>query len=477
MRPKLLRSMMMVTLFWFVATTLYWSFSDPRTNWEALRSLHALFPFLPLTIPDSPTIMTSLGVQLQVLAYWTVPMLAGTAISALVGTGLVWYRAWNAAKARAAREGGSGEYRGLTVTLGNLPVAPSFPCDEIELGEDPDGLLRKATAAEKRLLEQIFGTLSAHPDCYPGPANTGTALDVAMATALRALEQHRTHPGLAACAAAAHELGKITAFKKNPQTGAWVASKDEEREAARILSTLSGWWALPSDERTALCMAVKYKSQPRLMPEIEGSQAIYRLSQDLLYTAKEVQTEVVQEEKQKTLEKHELPDVVFEALKKALPLMAFQNKGLPKGVRAVAWKTGRRVYMLEIALRESVTAQMSKDIVEALQPTGKNKPRVQPFTVELLKALDSKGWLVTEIGERKLPPAEALWTVQAGKLEFRGVIVIDVPDEFLPSLPAQDSMYELAVTGVLFTHALKEDKPAPSEKTDKAALSGVLDFD
>jgi hypothetical protein len=223
-------------------------------------------------------------------------------------------------------------------------------------------------------------------------------------------------------------------------------------------------------------LAVKFKSEPRSMPEIEGNQNTFRLAQDLLYTAKDVKVEVVEEEKQKTLEKHELPEVVFSAFKKALPMMAFQNKGLPKGVRAVAWKTGKRVYMLEIALRESVTAQMPKELVEALAPNGKTKQRVQPFTVELLKALEANKWLVTEIEGKKLPPTEALWTIQAGKLEFRGVIVIDVPDEFLPSLPPQDSMYEVAVTGVLFTHALREERVPGLDKASKSALSGVLDL-
>lgn len=478
MRPKLLKSFVLVTVFWFMVTAVYWSFADPQVNLRSLMALKRLLPFLPVEVPKEAHILQSLSVQLVVLKYWTLPVLGLTAMSFLAGFSLVWLRAKQVNDRRQTALKTGEKYRGVSVTIGALPIPKQLPRDEVSLEDEADGPLSKASAAERRALEEIIGTLSAHPDAYHEPGTSG-ALQCALAAAYKALSSHKTQPGLAACSAAASELGKITAYKK--VDGEWSLVKNEAREAAKILTSLPAWAALPPASREALMLSVKYRHSPRSMPIPEGDQDIFRLAQDLLYSAKDTQAEVVTQEKQKSLEKtleqQDLAEVVFAAFKRALPLLAFQNRGLPKGVRAVAWKVGRRVYMLEIALRESVMAQMPPEIAKALMPAASGaKPRIQPFTTELLKALDGSGWLISKIDDKNVAPSEALWTVQAGKLEFRGVIIIDVPDEFLPNLPAQDSMYELTVTGVLFTSALRDERGPGLDKPNKAALAGVLDL-
>ena len=275
-------------------------------------------------------------------------------------------------------------------------------------------------------------------------------LEHAIAKASEALEARR-YPGLSAIAGAAHELGKITAFVKN-KAGDWDQVKDQDREAARILGQLDSWWALPHDDRMAVMFAVKFKSNPKKIPDPDGSNRIYQYTWDILNNATRSEEVVVAVEKAKTLERHELPDLLFDAFLKGLPALSFQNRGLPAGVRAVAWKQGNRVYMIEIELRERVMAKLDASLRGALSPHGKDaRSRLQPFTRELLKALDARGWLVREVGKMKLDVTEALWTIKAGKLEFKGVIVIDVPETHLDKLPEQDSFYEVSVLGPLFT--------------------------
>lgn len=456
MRPKLLKSFVVVLTFWMLATTLYWSLQRPEVNLDALRALKALMPFLSLQVPQgSASILESLGVQLTVLGYWTLPMLVLAALSALVGYGLVWKRARLTSHERSAREKGSGNFRGVTLTLGELPTPAVLPRDEIDLGADDDEALGRLTERERRLLCDILGTISAAPDAYSGPGITVPLLEHTLNLTAKAL-QHRRYPGLSALVAAAHELGKLTAYKpvkneKGEFSGEWTSVKNHDREAARILGSLDSWNALPLLDRSAVMMAVKFHSTPRTIPDLNGDPNVYRLARELLTVADDVQTEAVTEEKQKTLEKTELPDVIFESFAKALPSLSFQSRGLPKGVQAVAWKIGSRVYMLEIKLRETVMAKMPADVRGALAPNAKDKQRLQPFTLELLKALETRGWLVRQVGEHKVDVKEALWNVKAGKLDFKGVIVVDVPKEFLGQLPSDDSMYEVSVTGPLFT--------------------------
>lgn len=448
MRPKLIKSFTVVATFWFVATTLYWSVQQPEVNLRALAAIAALLPFLPIEVPTEVGIFGSWKVQLQVLSYWSIPVGVLAVISALIGYGVMWVFAFKKRNQRDHREQGKGNFRGVTLTVGELPVPDRLPRDEIDIGAEDNEMLARMTERERRLLCDILGTISAHSNAYPGPGISSSLLEHTLNLVSKALT-HPRHPALSALVASASELGKITSFVNDG--GEWKLKKNLDKESARILASLDSWFALPHLEKNAVLMAVKHKANPRLIPDIDGDPQIYRLARELLNVADEAQTKAETEEKQKTLEQtSELPDVILEAFLKALPALSFQSRGLPKGVAAVAWKVGRRVFMLEIKLRETVMAKLPPDVRGALTPSGKERQRLQPFTRELLKSLAAQKWLVLAIDDMTVEEQEALWNIKAGKLDFKGVIVIDVPDEFIKQLPTDDSMYPITVTGPLF---------------------------
>lgn len=456
MRPKLIQSFIVVVLFWLGVTTLWWSLQSPDVNLKALLALKELIPALPITVPEEAAILGSLAVQRDVLLWWSLPVLIGTFLSGCLGYGLMWLKARGTATERTHREAGHGEYRGARLTVGELPVPLTFPRHEITLAADgSDDSLAKLTGKELRLLGDILGTLSAHPQAYAGHGISDSLLDHALKLATKALESPR-NAGLAALVAAGHEMGKITAFEQG-KDGSWAEAKNQDNEAARILRTLESWFALPELERNAVMLAVKYHSNPRYLPEVDSDPQILRLAKDLLFKTEDNRVAVVKEAKEETLEaarldpSKPLSEQVFDAFLQALPSLPFQSRGLPKGVAAVAWKVGSRAYLLEIKLRDTVMSRLPADLRGALQPNPKERTRLQPFTLELLKALHQKGWLVTQIADMKLLPKEAVWNVRAGKLDFRGVLAVDVPPEFMSQLPNDDSMYEIAVTGPLFT--------------------------
>jgi hypothetical protein len=155
---------------------------------------------------------------------------------------------------------------------------------------------------------------------------------------------------------------------------------------------------------------------------------------------------------------------------KYLPTLSFQTRGQPRGVAAVAWKVGRRVYMVEGRLRELLEPKLN-DSLRAQVLAFKERTRTRPLSALMLKELDKEGWLVRNAdGVSLLPAAEALWTIKAGKLEFKGVIIVDVPEEYLEQLPPGDSMYEVSVIGPLF----QQNMAGVGVMSRDALLSSVL---
>lgn len=155
--------------------------------------------------------------------------------------------------------------------------------------------------------------------------------------------------------------------------------------------------------------------------------------------------------------------IIFDTFIRLLPSMAFQHKGLPRGVKAVAWKLQSRVYMIEIKLRESILAELPESLRQSIMAV-KDKNRVHPLTRYLFQIFHKKGWLVTEIDGMTVSPHEASWNVHAGTLDFQGVMILDFPEEFVPQLPVHNSMYKLRVTRPLYTSSASGYKKPDGQK-------------
>jgi hypothetical protein len=448
MRSKLLTSFLFVAFFWWTLTTLWWSLSDPELNRQALAALAHTFWFLHLSVPDHVSILDAFSIQREVLTYWTLPIFVAVGVFAGIGQGLVWMGAKKKAEERASRERPGAEYRGINITLGAMPRPRGLKLDVLELGNDDADRLATLTEKEKTLLLQILGVLSANSSAYAGEGHAVTILELAVAAVEQALS-HKTRPGLAAVVAAANELGKITAYTKD-SNGGWLVTKELCRESATHLANLSGWWALPLDDRMAVSFAVRYNAYPDTLIDAGGNKSVLGLARSLLYKAAAATEKASTEERERVLAKQELPDLALKVFLDNLNQIPFQD-GLPKGVQAFGWKIGSRVYLLEIKLRESLLAKLPEDVRGAL--SAKEKRGLHPFTTELMKAFNTKGWLVKEHNGVRVTPREALWNIQAGKLPYKGVIILDIPAEYREMLPAKESIYKVDITGPLFSSA------------------------
>lgn len=439
---------MFVAFFWWTVTTLWWSLSDPELNRQALAAVAHTFWFLHLSVPDHISILDAFTVQREVLVYWTLPIAVAVGLFAGIGQGLVWMGARKKADERSSREQAGLEYRGINITLGALPRPRGLKRDVLELSTEDSDKLETLTEKEKALLLEILGTLSANSQAYAGDGHAVTIVELAIAAVEQALS-HKSRPGLAAIVAAANELGKITAYSKDGG-GTWLLTKNLCRESATHLANLPGWWNLPTEDRMAVSFAVRYNDNPDTLIDTGGNRGVLNLAKSLLYKAAAATEKASTEERERVLAKQELPDLALKVFLDNLNQIPFQD-GLPKGVPAFGWKLNGRVYLLEIKLRESLLAKLPEDVRGAL--SAKEKRGLHPFTIELLKAFNAKGWLVKEHNGVKVTAREALWNIQAGKLPYKGVIVLDIPPEFREMLPSKESIYKVEITGPLFSNA------------------------
>lgn len=448
MKNSLLRSFLMVLVFWWVVLALGWSLANPDSTLVVAQRLQALIPFINLGFPSEATIFNAWKFQFKILWWWTLPVLAVAFLSALLGSLIVGWKGWNMYKDRQFRERSGEKWRGVEITLGEMPCPGRLPMDEIELALDHESPLDKLTPAQKAFIDEVLGTLSAHPNAYCGEGLGVSILDHTLKVLEKALENKNCKP-LSLMIAAAQDIGKITAYVKD-HTGEWERVKHVGSEGAKRLAHLPSWWELDPQERLVVAMAVKFAENPKDIPDFDGEDSIKRKVIKYLDSPKEAQEKAVQEEKAKVLESKDLPELVVDAFLSVLPSLAFQSPGLPKGVKAVGWKKGKRLFLLEIPVREKTMAKIDKDVAAALGGAYREKSKLAPFTAELLKGFDKRGWLFREHGMGKLGVQESMWKIQSGTHEFKGVIIIDIPDDILEVLPNQDTRYDIKIAGPHF---------------------------
>lgn len=468
MRSRLLQSFLFVLGFWWLVAAFYWSVSDPNVNLESLLRTKELIPWAEIVIPEHVNVLKAWDIQKQVLSFWSLPVTLVTLLSAGVGGGLVWLWAVVKNQERAERVKSQPEgYRGVTLTLGVLPVPQTPPLQKVGL-RATDKALQVLTQGELATLTDVLGLLAANQECFAGENQpAGSLLQRTLKATYKALKDP-DHPGPAALVAAASQLGKITAWKKD-ENGAWIRIKHEQREAARLLSALPSWWALPEVERLAVLYAVKYRGQIDLLPEVKDP-AVYRLARALL-EQREAEEPVAaakptEDVPTKAYEQRDPEVELLEVFEREVAMMPFQTMGLPKNIPAVGWKKGNRAYFLENRLTEHLMGKLSPTLQAAFAPSNE-KVRVQKLTAALLKLFHEKGWLVCKHESDTVPPHEALWVIQAGKLEFSRVIILELPPELVERLPPKDSYYEVVVKRPLF-------QPSISNAISKDDLMGGL---
>ncbi len=465
MRATLLKSVINFTIFWWIVGFVTFSVADPSINAEILHRLaDFLEPHIILEVPERVSALTALGVQMQVLRYWSIPVGTAAAVLFTAGYLLSWLVVFGASHKRRSREKGKGLWRGMGVTLGAFPMPVALPRAPIKLkcsGVVAQGLARMP-AEVRQLTQEILELLAAHPKAYVGDGHGEiTLLEHTLNVMRRGFDVEDADPLLPAVLAG-HDMGKTTAFIRRGEE--WLAVRPHDKESGRLLALLPSYWSLTQDDRKLIAQAIRYSHS--LWDAPHDGVDMDRLKR-LINQMKLADGEATAEEKQDVLEKLPLPEIAFRAFLSVLPELPFQEPGLPRKTAAAGWRVDNRVYLLENLVRDSAIAKLDKHTAAALGGRHREQAKVAKYTANLLMAFDEAGWLVKKIGKARTPVDEALWRIKAGNCTFKGVIILDLPEDKLSLLPKHNTIYEINVTSQQFP-------PSGSISSANLSLKGLL---
>jgi len=463
MKSRLLKSWLRLLTLWWLGTTVFWSMSDPRiaATWHRLTG-H--------TVSIDP--LTSGLYSLRILRRWSLPVFGLTLLAVLGGVALMWVAFHVAATLRGKRVRANttgSRWQGVSLSMGSLPKPAwaNMPIAGVDI--EAAGALAKRlhamTETQRAVFGEVLGLLAAHPDAFVGDGHHGTLLEHTLHV-LERLPASCVDP-LLPIAAAAHDAGKILAWKRD-DTGQWQRRGWHDDLGGLLLSALPSVERLPETESRILILALRFahkRQRTPVMPLWTDTERLHKI-QDAITDADHTATAV---EKQQVLERLPKDTLLMRAFIEALPTMQFQVPGLRKGVQATGWRKGSRLYLSEPRLRESVSETMQKiDANAAAAWTApRKKGQLAQQTADLIDALSKAGWIVSQVEAWTAEPP--LWIVQSGTLTLRGILIVDLPAEHQSRLPG-DAPYAMTVIGPLFKSPAAAARPANPVLDDKAPV-------
>lgn len=117
---------------------------------------------------------------------------------------------------------------------------------------------------------------------------------------------------------------------------------------------------------------------------------------------------------------------VMSAIRMALPQLRIHHHTLPRNLRVSAWTSGRQLLVAETHLRDQVQLLLSAEDREAVARVHRPGAPVSGLRLVMLEVLDDAGWLVRQVGTTVLAPDEALWNIIVGKLDYKGVLALQL---------------------------------------------------
>lgn len=482
MRESPVKALITLCIFYTVLLGAWFTFEAPEITLARIRTL----TWLPWShkiiepLNHSLGLMDSFTLQKQVILLWSPLVLGLTLIAVFVGVGLTWkLRGENDRLFNERRKGNTS--RGISSELGPVPELSSLPRKVAKITwtnyPKTNAAIEQMSPEERALFDQIIETLYYHNDTSYVGAGHGVTLLKHSLDALAEVAEEGFTDTLQLLAAIAHDMGKITAWKKIGKV--WTRVQLHDKETAKILVTLPAFWEMPILRREALRLALKYDHSPSTLP-LMGDPELERMVRFLLRETAEADQRATAQEKLEVLHAVPLEDQVMEAFMSALPDLQFNTPASQPGSKSDGWKKAagsfdppntHTLYILEQNLRTKAMMYLPEDTRSALGGVEwRERGVVAPYTEVLLRELDKRGWLGKDVRakpQRKnaegvwefihkepitlsQPPESAIWKILAGTSEFAGIIVIRLPDEEGMGLPMNDTKFGVFIQGPQF---------------------------
>lgn len=437
MRDALLKSFIRLLIFWFLVVAIWWGFSNARIAHSAASLIGKA--------PNVNTFNAMLWMWF-VVKHWTLSILAAAGLAFLLGYGIAHGIHWRKKRSLLSGVQPDESWRDIEVSIGKLPHP------EWERNRDTEPMLPihfssykkqfEALPSEHRaVLKETLSVIAAHPDAYVGPGHTESLLE----HTLNVLETTWNEMGsntdpLLPLLSAAHDMGKIRAWKKNKR-GEWRRVGWHDEWSARLFSGLDSFPTLPEEDKRVAMIALRYAhkfSRAPILPQKE-TERLVRLHQ-LQESADRTATAA---EKQAVLEVNaeSMPELLTRAFLESLTNeLLFYGARLPKGSKASVWRRGQRLHLSEPAVREAVIKNLPENVAAAVE-SSRRPGEINSVTLALIDALRVQGWLVEALPEpgtrvtdekKEVPLMIAnppLWNVRSGNINLNGLLVVNIPPE------------------------------------------------
>lgn len=457
----LLKSILLLVFFYTGVTFTYFG----ATKFESLRDYYARIPaFLDPHAEDLPekiNVFTQWPALLTLLEGWSIPIIKFWGIAILAGVFVSLVAAWLIQDRRTQRRAPSGEFRGVTITIGEL-ATPDLRALNRKKGAGISYQDSPITfnPLEQALYDAVGETLAAYPNAYAGIGHgeKHPLFKHTMNVVLQALRHPEVDTTLVLIAIS-HDIGKLVSYKPIRRPGhfkkEWMRIKDHAQESAKILTVMPEYLALQEkheEQAEIIRLAIKYDHCPDEMPIVP----LRGKAQEYIARMKVADGAATAEEKAMTIAAHEaeqkkpLHTILAEEFLNQIKNLPF-HIAKTKGTNNVGQKKKGRLYFMENELRKHCAAFkiINPELAAAASVSYRKAGAMSPFTIELLKGLHEMGLLSSEeycsACDDELvtvPPECALWQVQSGKRTLNAVFIVTPPPHILALLPPEDSIFE-----------------------------------
>lgn len=441
---SLITSLMRVTFFWYLVGLLVLFIGDPQWA-EALYTRLSGYPWVPELAMHG--LGTAAKVQLHLLMYWTLPLLA--AWTGIVGLGYLTALGYSVrhARAREQRLDPRGNFYGVTVgsySLGPLalPTTPALTGARVTLpGSEPDkdavpvmvydevlAAIQLLSPDERQLCEELLQLLRAHPHHFAGHGHGVGLLEHTLNVMTEAAPRCTPEFHLPVVAALAHDIGKLITFKPDGKDG-WVRKGLHSREGARILATLPAFQRLPELSQRALLLAIKYDHAPSKMPVLRGENEASQLAMRIISALSQADRSATAAEKDRNLVKLKPEDLLwqdFVSFLREAPIVQRGKKGVSNQVNNPP--DSPYLYIYEAPWRDAALPRLPAEVAAALDLTRRDAGKLAKYTRILIERLRKEGLLVESHNDLQVSDTNPLWDIQSGTGEksvvLRGIIVL-----------------------------------------------------
>lgn len=455
MITSLFTSLFRVTIFWYLIGLGYLFLGNP--DWaEALYKTAQDLPWVP-HIP-----MYGLGsaaaVQINLLLYWTLPVLAIWGISYIAGICAAELHCRYQIHHNKMLLQPAGNFWGVQVagfSLGSLPEAttPALTGQPVnfknggskvqgaailKVSKQTDEAVKFLTNTERGVCEELLQLLLAQPDHFAGLGHGVGLLEHTLNVVEAAADKCTSEFRMPLLAALAHDVGKLVTFRIHPKTGEWYRKGLHSRESARILATLPSFAKLPELHQRALLLAVKYDHNPNKMPEVGADRDANMLAMRTIAALATADRKATAEEKDRNLVKLKPEDLVWQDFVhnfRDAPVITRGKKGGQNHINNPS--DSPYIFLYEQVWREAAIDRLPPEVAAALDLNRRDSGKVAKYTKILAEILIKKGVLLTktlctpedgEPEEKNVHPTNPLWDIRSGKGEgaqnMRGVIVL-----------------------------------------------------